>query len=261
MDLLETLQEELKNKHLSDDEKIRYIYLRNCQTFSFDTRWHYTALWNDLSLKLQLKRRTFNVHNIDDSLVICHSDAKSILKPLVQELTSYDCKIDGSLSHSRAVAVKGLRKIILDAAYGDLARVKYGIETYHYCDNSDNDTTELDKELGFNLIPEKIYVDELDYGDPITILSEIKYILNTYKFKNFSDALYIFDSLTPILSIYSETFVDKNYNFHKFICLNKLKRYYELSFNGEYYSLNEILYDRYDQVKCDVRYRSHKYVE
>lgn len=261
MDFLETIHNELKNKHLSDDEKIRYIYLRNCQTFSFDTRWHYTALWNDLTLKLKLRRKMFDIKNIDESLVICHSDSKSIIKPLVQELTSYDCKIDGSISHSRAVAIKGSRKIILDAAYGDLARVKYGIMTYDYYDNFDNETHELDQNLGFNLIPESVFVDELDYGDPVTILSEIKYILNNYKFKNFSDALYIFDSLVPILSIYSETYMDREYNFHKFICLDKQNRYFELSFNGEYYSLNEILPDRFEQIKCDVRYRSHKHVE
>ena len=41
MDLLETLHDELKDRHFSEEEKMLYIYLRTCQEFSFDDRFFY----------------------------------------------------------------------------------------------------------------------------------------------------------------------------------------------------------------------------
>ena len=41
MDVLNLIDSELRDMHLNDFEKVRYIYLRTCELFYFDMRYHF----------------------------------------------------------------------------------------------------------------------------------------------------------------------------------------------------------------------------
>ena len=47
MNLIEQLSKELSTLHLNDFEKARYIYLRCCEIFSFDSRYTYASFFDD----------------------------------------------------------------------------------------------------------------------------------------------------------------------------------------------------------------------
>jgi len=47
MDLLKIINDELAKLHLTEFEKVRYIYLRTCELFSFDARYNFTGLFED----------------------------------------------------------------------------------------------------------------------------------------------------------------------------------------------------------------------
>ena len=91
MDLLETLHDELKDRHFSEEEKMLYIYLRTCQEFSFDDRFFYLDFYEP-ELKQELESKEFDPHHIDSHLTICHPHIR-LLKNLVDELTQLSTKI------------------------------------------------------------------------------------------------------------------------------------------------------------------------
>jgi len=125
MDLLTMLDYELSKKHLNDFEKVRYIYLRTCELFSFDARYDYTSLFLDDLLYESIIKRKIDIRSVNDFLVVCHSYSREVLIKLIRELTTAQVEAYGD-SHSY---VKYQANWLLDATYGDLARVKLGLET------------------------------------------------------------------------------------------------------------------------------------
>ena len=64
MNVIETVNEELKGRHLTDLEKLRLIYIRNCKLFSFDYRWFYTDILKDKKTKRQIEDRVIRFHQV-----------------------------------------------------------------------------------------------------------------------------------------------------------------------------------------------------
>ena len=87
MNLLNILDNELKNKHYNNFEKVRYIYLRTCELFSFDARYYFVEIFNK-KLFNNIIDKKIDITNVDDFLVICHSYSKYVLLRLVNELTT-----------------------------------------------------------------------------------------------------------------------------------------------------------------------------
>ena len=130
MNLLYKLNEEIQSRHLSIDEKIRYIYLRLCEIFSFDTKWYYANYLNDYNTYRKIKNKYFNVKNIDEFEVVCHTIVPYIMEPLYRELVLVDLEIYESDSHTYASTIFQGKDYKLDlTGQSDLAYVKMGLMT------------------------------------------------------------------------------------------------------------------------------------
>ena len=75
MNLLEKLNSELKDKHYNDLEKMRYIYLRTCELFSYDETYYTSLALNNEKLHQEIRNSYFDITNIDKFKVICYTYA------------------------------------------------------------------------------------------------------------------------------------------------------------------------------------------
>lgn len=128
MNLLDLIGSELKNVHLNDFEKVRYIYLRTCQLFYFDARYYYVEQF-DKKLYKQIVNKKVDITKVDDFSVICHSYSKYVLLKLINELTTANVSLQSG-SHSLVEYIDDSGSTWnLDATLGDLSRIKVGIKS------------------------------------------------------------------------------------------------------------------------------------
>lgn len=73
MDVLAYLEENLKNKNWSLDEKCRYLYLQSCLLFSYDPRRKWLMYEPNEALTKEIWDRQINLNNVTDFNVICTS--------------------------------------------------------------------------------------------------------------------------------------------------------------------------------------------
>ena len=59
MNVISTLEQELKDKNYTDVQIMRYIYIRCCELFHFDKAWYYANYTFDTTSKKELKYRRF----------------------------------------------------------------------------------------------------------------------------------------------------------------------------------------------------------
>ena len=124
MNLISTLNEEITYKGLDTFEKIRYIYLRTCEIFSFDSRWYYAGILEDELLKNIVLNRPINLENITDYDVICHNYSKSIISVLLKKLVGVETEIIGKSYHSFVRLTLDDTMWDLDATLSDFSRFK-----------------------------------------------------------------------------------------------------------------------------------------
>lgn len=139
MDVLETLSKELERKRnfitkedLLLDEKIRFLYLRVCQLFTYDSRYHYISVLGHKGKKLQkeILNKQFDLKNVTDFRGVC-SSISSAFAIIVEELLGV--KVDLQMGdHVWAKFTSCYGQIKTDATMGDLTRAKMGVATRGY---------------------------------------------------------------------------------------------------------------------------------
>ena len=241
MNLFEIINRELSDKHLNEFEKVRYIYLRTCEIFSFDSKWHFADLFDDYELLNFIAGRKFDIKDIDDRLVVCYSYTRYILDELLREFTSIDTKIVMG-THCYLIANISGERWILDATMGDLAAVKIGLPTGGFRNDNSNfrkNLEEIDKELGYIYVKRK---DILSTMNDLNITEKV-YLINQLLSKSnsryhYSDAHFFLVWLMSsfYLNIKAGTYVNYDYEFHRLIEVLDNQSFFDMSKNedGEY---------------------------
>ncbi len=134
MNVLDILAKELSARsHFSLDDKKRYIYLRMCQIFVYDTRYHYLDFLYSPErekLKAEILDKRINLENVDDFNVCCSSFSYAY-KDALKKLLNVDSEVMGN-GH-RWVELESDGEIIkADGTMGDLTRAKFELETKGY---------------------------------------------------------------------------------------------------------------------------------
>ena len=269
MNLIEQLSKELSQLHLNDLEKARYIYLRCCEIFSFDSRVYFTDLFDDSQLRNKILRKRFNVENINEYLVVYHSFSRYILKPLIEYFTNLKCSVvKDRTGHSYLIVEYLGKEWILDATNKDLARVKLSLPTEGFTscvEKMDLLIPEIDTNLGFTTKSIDDYKNLITgNGSTEMVRTEmVKSIGTILKNSNakyyYSDASFLLEDVLGISNFSSnnDTYVDSNYNFRRLIDVPNEYSFFELSKeeNEKEYSIKRIKRIDYTVAK---KYLKHK---
>lgn len=82
MNVLATLDKELKDKNWGKGTKSRYLYLRCCELFSFDSRYNYyiylDSFEDEILQKLKLRDRKINLEDVTDFRILCTNYTKEL---------------------------------------------------------------------------------------------------------------------------------------------------------------------------------------
>lgn len=262
MDVINTLNDELKDRHLTDVEKIRYIYRRCCEIFYFDSRWAFSDLWND-GLKNRIVNRKIDLENVNDYGVICHSMIREVLKPLIEELVGLDCYIEGTTGHS-FLEVEDSEEFLwsLDPSYGDMSRIKMDLPptgmTGGY--NDQRELLRMDEEMGFVNRTMSEYTQIISDLPRREKFRMIGFLLCDIKSKyNYSDANYFLTKMMTFCFAEAATYSDRDYHFHKLVSLSddesNDKLYYDLSKYTNTYVITEINEEKYDSLTKTLKCR------
>ena len=256
MNLLELLHDELKGKHYTEFEKVRYVYLRLCQIFSFDSKWRFAKIFNDVELLEKLQYKNFDIENIEEYLVVCHSFSRSILKPILEELTNLEFMLEES-EHTSVKLQYGPNKWDLDATLGDFARVKAGLKTNGFdCINkySDKIVDEIDKELGYIRYDRDYYINQI-VGDNSTekILSIGRMLSKSDCKYHYSDASFYYSVFKRICDQFDLAYANEDYNIYKLIKVISESTYFKMYRKNDVYEIKQIYEDEYNVLKRTLK--------
>ena len=250
MNLLNILDNELKNKHYNNFEKVRYIYLRTCELFSFDARYYFVESFNK-KLFNNIIDKKIDITNVDDFLVICHSYSKYVLLRLVNELTTANVSLHSG-PHS-FVEYKDDDDLLwrLDATYGDLSRAKIGIKTTGFsCLESWNFTYQddldmIDESFGYKYKDREDFLKLLDLNSFNSFINGIDGLIKDNELKYFTDVLFFVKWLiNGVFCVFSSsTGMDDNYNFGTFIYDETNKDLFYLSKEDDNYGIKKIPFE------------------
>lgn len=244
MNLLNIFEEELSKLHLTEFEKVRYIYLRTCELFSFDARYNFTELFPDKDFYQQLINRRIDITNSTDFLVVCHSYSRDILLRLIREFTEANVTLHNGLHTFVEYKTRNGQLWTLDGTNGDLARVKMDLDTRGFNGeiNSKEILFETDFIIGYKQKNKMEYLKQIDISSLREIFNSINKILQNSKCKReFSDAFFLVEYLLYGINFYefnTSCYVGENYSFHQifnpigsddYLCLNKINSFYELN--------------------------------
>lgn len=192
MNLIEKINNELIDKHFNEFEKQRYIYLRACQIFSFDSRWHFAEIFDDYKLLNYIATKKIDLEHINnDRLVICYNFSMYVLDKLLKELTNSDTKIHLG---THCFLMSNINDVIwkLDATMGDLAAVKIGLKTEGFKTENMNYRKyleEVDTEIGYSYVERKEYLDLINAESITERIHKIgKLLENSKSNRYYSDA-------------------------------------------------------------------------
>ncbi|MCH5166987.1 MAG: hypothetical protein J1F35_03755 [Erysipelotrichales bacterium] len=160
MNVLEILTQELKDKHWSLEEKIRYVYLRVCEFFVFDYRYRLaTQLPNKDEILNYIDNKDIDLTNLNDRYIVCPTYTDKVMPIILQELFEKICNIRHVGGHYYpSCEINGI-EIALDATIMDLLRVKMNLTTIGFIPDGENDSKvlynydkhlkEIDKSIGY----------------------------------------------------------------------------------------------------------------
>ena len=245
MNLLDLFEDELKNRHLDDFETIRYLYLRTCELFYFDMRYHFSNYISKRMLSKIIKKE-IDLTNVDDYRVICHTYSKYVLKRLINEFTNTDVIVHSGGHSFLTINDKNGCSWDLDATLGDLSRVKIGTKTTGFkCIWRDKDNYVIDETLGYKYKEKKDYIQSLDLSSFNDLINGINNLIKDSKINNFADVLFFVKwLLNGCFCIYSDcTGMDNDYNFYNFILDEANKDLFCLSKDVDKYGISKISYD------------------
>ena len=243
MNLLEQINSELKNKHFSDFECVRYIYLRVCEIFSFNSKYFFHKFlskdeWDNIV------NGTIDIKNLNTNLAVCHTISRDVLLKLIRELTSANVRFYESLHSYLIYEEKPGHLWMLDAANGDFSRVKLNLKTsgfYNmYKSNSEKIVT-ADMNIGYNYTLKQDYLNKIDLSSDKTIFSSINNLLSNSKCKyTYSDSIYFIRwLLLAIIFPFNESTGIDDDCFYSFFEASNNNIFY-LSKNEDEYSIKEI---------------------
>lgn len=263
MNLLKILDDELRDKHLNDFEKARYIYLRCCEEFSFDSRYWFTGVFGDDKLHNSILYKKLDIENItaDEIEVVCRSFSLYVLKPLIDNLTNLNCNIVNEGTHTYVLLDYKSNEWKLDATLGDFSRVKLDLPTLGFeCKTTplQKDLDDMDLSLGFrkksvadykNLITGDTYTENIISIGKILANSKVKY--------HCADTWYFFDEILGGFSYSNDnhTYLNSKYEFHKLIDTVGDYSFFDLSKDNGECSIKRITSIDYKVLKKYLRHK------
>ena len=133
MNVIEMINDELKNKNWTSDEKAYYIYLRSCQLFSYDPRFQFCKLMADGDkLEYEICSRKIDLENVDNNLVVCTTHTREVLMELLKQLLNINAQYFG-MAHAWTAFNDSKRIIRADSTNsGDIVRAKIRLKTNGY---------------------------------------------------------------------------------------------------------------------------------
>lgn len=140
MNVLALLDNELKNKNWSMDEKKRHLYLRSCAIFSYDPRYFLCVkLTNGSKLQEEIRNQTVDLENVSSTWTVCTSFARDVYSVLLKELLQEDCKVNQKREHSDVTLTSSENTPLkADPTYNwDYTRVKMGLSTRGYLEQTE----------------------------------------------------------------------------------------------------------------------------
>lgn len=143
MDILQTLDNELKNKNWTLEEKKRYLYIRSCELFTYDTRYYFLSeayglhtIKNASTILDSIKSKEIDLTNVTDNRVYCYSWAK-VYKKMLKELLNVKATVEENRFGTHVWVFFGHKA---DATVdSDLTRVKMKLCTLGYELSTAND--------------------------------------------------------------------------------------------------------------------------
>lgn len=166
MNVLNRLDKELQNRsHFTLSQKKRYLYLRICQMFSYDSRYHYCDLLESKerkALKEEILGKKTDLENVTDFTTVCKDYAENIYPRALLELLGIKSNSVGE-GHCWVEFEEKNQTMMADATQGDLTRAKFKFATrrYHPVEKNkeyNNELKKIDQEIG--------YID-FDYEDAL----------------------------------------------------------------------------------------------
>jgi len=98
VDVLAKLDEELRlRKDYTLEQKKRYLYLRTCQMFSYDSRYHYCTYpflgKKAEKIKKEILENRINLKEVSNLNVVCKNYSEDVYSVLLKELLDTDSEI------------------------------------------------------------------------------------------------------------------------------------------------------------------------
>ncbi|MBE6160999.1 MAG: hypothetical protein E7158_02090 [Firmicutes bacterium] len=253
MNLLEKIDNEIEIRNLNDFERLRYIYLECCKLFSFDTRYYYMEM--DKKVENEIMNKKFDLTNIEDTSVICHTFVNEILSKLIREFTSLKIDVkNGAHSYIDVDCYDNVWR--LDATLSDLSRVKMNLFTtgfYAYKSDFKDYLDAVDYLCDYGV---KKYTETLE----MNLLRKIEWVkdnLNNSDCKySYSDASYFLRYFTLNELYKSVTYFDSDFDFHKIIEIFDYDKYYELNKKDNIFLLDNVSEDRINHLKRTLKYNN-----
>lgn len=103
MNVLALLEEELKNKNWTTEEKIRYLYLRSCEIFSYDPRYFLLgSIENGEQMQKEIRDHVIDLEHVEIPWSVCTSHTESVLSVLLKELLNKESNIITIFDHKES---------------------------------------------------------------------------------------------------------------------------------------------------------------
>ena len=231
MNVLSLIDSELKDKHLSEFEKVRYIYLRTCELFYFDTRYRFKEYLSKRKVS-KIINKIIDLEDVDDFGVICHTYSEFVLKRLINEFTNMDVELKSG-GHSYLILKDNEgNSWNLDATLGDLSRVKIGTKTTGFnCVSDGFCLDDIDRYLGYEFMNKSFFISNINMSSFDNMIKDINNLINSNdKLNNFSDiSFFVKWLILDVIHSYT-TAIDRKYNFYSFY-LNFFDELFYLSNN------------------------------
>jgi len=136
MNVLQVLDNELKNKNWTLDEKKRYLYIRSCQLLTYDTRHYFVSDYEFAPMIRSASRILESIHTneidlekMKDNRVDCYAWARAYQR-MQKELLNAKSEVVDNIYGDHAWLFFGHTA---DATSdSDLTRMKMGLESYGY---------------------------------------------------------------------------------------------------------------------------------
>lgn len=252
MNVLDTLDKELKDRELTRLQKLRYLYIRCCQLFYYDTRYAFRNCFDD-EVEKEILNKKIDLCDVEDFNVICHSFANQVLFNVIKELTDLNPVYVGEGRTHSLILIDGLlgEQWRLDGTISDLSRTKMNLYPTGMTGNISNSVSKsfkkIDSKLGFSFIDDQDYVNMASEATALETFDTIKQLLSSNPAVNigYSESNYFINKCTAH-KYTRNSYSDSEYNFHKLIKAGKL--FYDLRKKGESYSLEQIDIDEYNEL-------------